>query len=412
MNALICMDKKRLLILILFLAVSGVIGFFLFRFFFRAAAPPSPTEVTETPTTGPGALPTAGEGAPREAPAPPGVLPTTPAVSRAGVPSALPKLQEERQLVAEPVIAPQPDQSGRVSFYNDTDGKFYRVDGNGRVEVLSDQIFFNVERVTWSPDANESIIEYPDGANIYYNFDTRQQVTLPKHWEAFSFSPGGDRIAAKSVGFSPENRWLVTAAPDGANTTLIAPMGDNDDRVIVDWSPNNQVVGFSRTGDALGGDREEILLVGLHGENFKSLTVEGRDFQSAWNTSGNKLLYSVYSAESDFKPTLWVVNAEGDAIGSGRRLLNVETWANKCAFADERTVYCGVPQELSRGAGFAPALADQTPDTLVRIDTQTGARTEIALETPHTIDTITVAPDGETLYFTDKGQSGVFSVNL
>jgi hypothetical protein len=309
-------------------------------------------------------------------------------------------------------VGARADQNGNATFYNDTDGKFFRVGRDGRISVLSNDVFYQVEKVTWSPVSDESIIEYPDGSNIYYNFQTGRQVTLPKHWEEFSFSGGGDRIAAKSIGFSPENRWLVAANPDGSGVQLVAALGDNADKVTVDWSPSNQVVGLSRTGDAVGGDREEVLFVGLNGENFKSTIVEGRGLQSEWSPNGSQLLYSVYSARNDYKPELWIVNAEGDAIGSGRQLLAVETWASKCAFGDARTVYCGVPSQLPNGAGFAPSLADSIPDRLVRIDTQTGARSEIPLAGLHTLDTVSVSPDGKTLYFTDKTQDGIFQVAL
>ncbi len=75
------------------------------------------------------------------------------------------------------------------------------------------------------------------------------------------------------------------------------------------------------------------------------MVVEGRDFREKWSPTGQKMLYSVYSIRSNFKPELWIVNAEGNNIGTGRKLLNLSTWADKCTFADDRFVYCAVHQK-------------------------------------------------------------------
>ena len=301
---------------------------------------------------------------------------------------------------------------GAVKFYNEQDGKFYRLLSDGTLAPMSDEVFFNVDKVTWSPNKDEGIIEYPDGANIYYDFKSRRQVTLPRHWEDFSFSPLGDQVAAKSVGIAPENRWLIAAKPDGSSIRLVEPMGDNADKVTVDWSPNKQIVALSRTGQALGADRQEVLFVGLNHENYRSFVVEGRGLETKWSGSGQKLLHSIHRAESDFKPELWIADATPDTVGGNRRLLNVNTWASKCAMADDRFVYCGVPERLEAGAGFAPAVANTTPDRLFKVDTVTGLKTEIPLTDIYTIDRITLSEDGSRLYFTDKNQVGLFKVDI
>jgi len=115
---------------------------------------------------------------------------------------------------------------------------------------------------------------------------------------------------------------------------------------------------------------------------------------------------------NDYKPELWVVNAEGDTIGTGRKLLGVNTWSEKCTFADERTVYCAVPNNLQRGAGFAPQVSNSTPDTIYRIDVQTGLRAPVTLDEEHTIDSLFLNEDGTILYFTDKNRRGIFEIEI
>ena len=407
------MDKKRIALIFIFVLISLVIGYFMYRLFFAEEAglvPRVPPPTTEKPPTG--EFPPSGIGVPAK----PGEVPTEglpPAITvpGAGVTGAG-AIQLENHFVQSKIVSPSIDKTGNANFYNQNDGKFYRVNKDGATTALSDQVFYNVNKVTWSPNNSESIIEYPDGNNIYYNFQTKKQTTLPQHWEDFSFSPEGARIAAKSIALSPENRWIVTSNPDGGDIQFIESMGENAHKVSVDWSPTRKVVALSQTGDSLGADRQQILLIGQNHENFKALIVEGRGFQSQWSPDGQQLLYSVYSARNDYKPELWIVNADGDNIDSNRRPIQINTWAEKCAFASERFVYCGVPVTLDAGAGFRPDIANSTQDQIYKIDLQNGSKTIVKTDAAHVIDTIFVNPDNTKLFFTDKTQSGLFDLSI
>lgn len=341
-------------------------------------------------------------------------IPNNPTVQPGISPDNTVFTRKVEQILNENIRNPSLGSQGNLNYYNDIDGRFYRIDDNGIPVPLSDQVFFNVDTVTWAPQKEEAIIEYPDGANIYYDFNTNRQVTLPQHWESFSFAPQGEKIAAKSVGLSPENRWLVEANPDGSSVRLLEALGQNADKVIVDWSPNQQVVGFAQTADGVGFNREEVFLVGRNGENFPSMTVEGRGLETKWSPTGDSLLYSVYSGRSDFKPELWITAGNPEQIGTNRRVIGLNTWPDKCHFASERYLYCAVPEALERGAGFNPELADNSPDLLYRIDTQNGIKTEIPLdrEESHIVENMFLSDDGETLYFSDKRREGLFEVSL
>lgn len=408
------MDKRRIIIISIFTLVCIGIGYLLYRVFFYTP-PTAPITTTDEPDGG-SQFPQANQGGPRPGEAlTPDALPVSEGGSvdsggRSTNFGAVPGQVE--QLVNTAITGVSKDSSsGNPRFYNSQDGKFYRINANGQAEPLSDQVFYNVQDVTWSPVSDESIIEYPDGANIYYNFQTKKQASLPKHWESFSFAPSGDKIAAKSLSFSPENRWLVASNPDGANIELVEPLGNNADKVIVDWSPNKQIVALSLTGEDLGSDRQEVLFIGKNGENFKSTIIEGRGLVTNWSGTGEKLLYSVHSARNEFKPELWIVHSAGDAIGENRKPIQLNTWADKCTFTDDRFAYCGVPKELPKGAGFAPSLADNTPDDLYKIDVETGIKTKLPMAADHVIESMFVGKDGKTIYFTDKNQPGLFTIS-
>lgn len=398
--------KKVLMALLMLVVVIAVGAALYFLFFVGPAVPPEEGEVGEVVTPGVG-LPTAQPGAPITPTAPPEIgLPEVDTVAQGGITAVTP-------VVPAATGSATLGTNGTLNYYNKGDGKFYRVMPDGTVKSLSNKAFINVDKATFAPNGNSAIIEYPDGANIFYDFNSGRQVTLPQHWEDFDFSPQGDRIISKSVGIDPDSRYLVTSAPDGSGARAFWELGENQDKVQVNWSPNNQIIATSETGRAFGLDRQEIYFVGLNNENFKSMVVEGLDFRPQWAPDGEQLLYSVAGSLSDWKPLLWVVDASGDNIGLNRRIVNVNTWADKCTYSGNDTLYCAVPTDLPRGAGLQPAVADTIPDEIYRIDMTTGLQTRVAIpEGNHTVEDIMITPDGSKLYFTDKGTGVLNEIKL
>ncbi len=412
---------KRVLLSAALLVVAAVIGFGIYYLFYKktplgqffapAPSPAAPTEVVAPlPTAGVRVPAVPGAAVSPGAPAQPAVTALPPAPQPAYTPrSPLTKIVAEA--TAFQSLNPT---ANAMRYHNPADGKFYRVLTDGSIQPLSAQVFYNVRNVTWASRQNKAIIEYPDNSKILYDFDRQKQTaSLPKHWQEFSFSPEGSQIAAKSIGLSPENRWLITFSDDATETKLIEPMGKNADKVQVSWSPNRQVVAFSQTGEPLGFDRRDILLIGLHHENFKSLTVEGRDFTPQWSPSGQRLLYSVYSMRTNLKPELWLTTTANDKIDDNRQMLKINTWADKCAFADDNVLFCAVPRSLPEGAGISRGVADNIPDDLYKIDLQSGLKIPIPLGADeHTFRAISCDSAAGKIFFTDINQSGIFEVKI
>lgn len=406
---------KRILLVIALVITATLIGFGLYALFKKATTVQPPTEITPEQA---GQLPGAGERTitttaekiedteltrgTQTAPLP------IPQVAPGGYYQAPPVTKINSDFVSYPGFT----QAGNARYYDATNGKFYHITSDGQTRTLSDQTFYNVSNVTWASKNDKAVLEYPDGSKTVYDFEKQKQTTLPKHWQEFSFSPDSTQIAAKSIGLSPENRWLVTINDDGSGTTLVEPMGNNADKVQINWSPSHQAVAFSQTGEPLGGERREVLFVGLNGENFKSTIVEGLGFQPQWSPTGQKLLYSVYSARSDFKPELWIVDSYGDSIGNNRQMLKLNTWAEKCTFAGDTTLFCAVPRDLPQGAGILPEVAANNLDDMYKIDLKTGLKTNVSLGGDYTIKNINYDQSKNKILFTDIAQNGIFEIKL
>jgi hypothetical protein len=407
---------KRVLLIVGFLLAVSALAFGLYWVFFRAPGAPVVTPpVTQVPG---GTLPSAGIGGPptgaTTTPTGPGGLPIEPTEPFVpSVPTGIPTSPRTRILRTTPTRAVSVAQNGQIRGYNPDDGRFYRISTNGDAVPMSNQAFFNVESVAWGNSTDKAIINYPDGANILYDFANDEQVTLPKHWEDFQFSPDDDRIIAKSIGNNEDNRFLVVSDPNGGNAKPIESLGRNQDKVHSSWSPNNQVVAYSFTGEPLGADRQQIILLGQNQENFKGLVVEGRGFMPKWAPSGQNMLYSVYSSGSQYKPTLWVSGASGDSVNANRVNLQINTWADKCSWQSEQILICGVPTELGTGAGLQRTLFDTVPDEIWKINLQTGEKTNLGQpQGGAAVRDISVTPDGRSAIFTDQASGRLIRFDL
>lgn len=298
---------------------------------------------------------------------------------------------------------------GELLYYDNNTGKFYRIGADGNISALSDKSFYDISNVTWANNRDKAVLEFPDGSNILFNFTTGKQITLPKHWEDFTFSTSDQKIAFKSIGLSPENHYLTIANSDGSQAQAIENIAGIESQVIVNWSPNNQMVATVSKGKDL--DRSEIYFVGLNNENFKLMVVEGRDFQGQWSPKGEKMIYSVYNSQNDYKPQLWIADTKADTIGNNRKNLDLQTWSDKCTFSGDSKVYCAVPKELSFGAGLDPRIANNTPDQIYEINLQTGTKTLVAIpDADHTIGQLIV--NSSYIFFTDKNTNKIYKINL
>ncbi len=396
---------KHILFVIAFILIAIGLGVLIYWVFFRSPIIPSyPRPTTEQRS---GALPSAGVGAPTGKPGEAGgaglpsagVIPTIVPPSRS---NASPSRTTVLTTSITRAVSGSPGGDG-LRFYNPVEGKFYRIRDDGSSTALSSQTFYNVDQVTWGKQSDKAILSYPDGSKTLYDFTSDRQFTLPKHWEEFDFSPTDDQIVSKSVGNNENNRFLVIANPDGTNAHPIEDLGRNQDKVHVSWSPNNQVVAYAFTGEPIGLDRQAVVLVGQHQENFKNLIVEGRGFIPKWSPSGEQILYSVYDSNNGYRPTLWISGAVGDAINSNRRNIAIQTWADKCAWQTESVIFCAVPATLGTGAGLQRDLFANVPDNIYRLDLRTGAATNLGQPDGRpSILQLVPSQDGKAVYFNDR----------
>jgi hypothetical protein len=409
---------KRLLFIVGFIILVIAGGFALWFVFFRSFLPGTtitPPNATSTGQLG-GALPGSGPATPGSQTTTPGggVLPTSPSVPGAVIAPGAAAVQTV--LLRDGTtndVSPSSDGSG-ARYYNPDDSKFYRVTPEGISTTLSEQTFPNVQSVTWGNDSDQAILTFPDNSKVYYNFQTKTQATLPSHWEDFSFSPDDRKVVAKSVALDPGSRYLIVSDPDGSNPKAVEPLGENQDKTFPVWTPNNRIIAYATVGDPVGFDRQQIIMVGQNHENFAALDVEGRGFLPLWSPDGTRVLYSVWDAASDFRPQLWLSGGDPNNMNKDRSKLGIQTWADKCLWADPNTVYCAVPDSLPTGAGLQRDLFTNITDSFYKLNLQTGTQTYLGK--PEGVSGGALNPvltaDGNHILFTDAQTGKLYDFQL
>lgn len=407
--------SRRILIIIGFVLLVLLIGFGIYWILFKPILPAQPVlqPIAITPSENIGLQPAQPGERPPIAVQPSPAAPTE-AITQVGQ-IANGGLTKVTTMTTGATLNPRVSPTGNaITYFDPTSGKFVRIKNDGSTETLSDKTFYNVSKITWAPRNEKAVLQYPDGSKILYNFETKQQVSLPSHWDQFSFAPNNDQIAFLSLGADEENQWLAIARDDGSKTQAIEPLGLNAYKVQVAWSPNEQIIAFSNTPQTPSGSgNQEILLVGKNHENFKSLKVNGINFQGEWSPDGTKILYNATRADDDWKPRIWVTAGTPDTIGQNKKPIEIATWVDKCGFASNEALYCAVPKELPRGAGLLREVANTIADDLYKIDLKTGGSTLIAVpDGDRTMGQVMVTPDGKSLYFVNALTQQLEKINL
>ena len=323
---------------------------------------------------------------------------------------------EVDRVIRGDIIGLSSSLSGVGRFYNSDDNKFYKLGPDGQPVLLSDKVFAGVETVAWNKRGENAILEFPDGSNIYYDFENNRQVTLPDQMTEFDFSFDGGQISFEWENeYDEDDNWIGIASPDGSNLQFVEPIGDKQDRIQIDNSPDGRFVALYTKGTAL--DKQQIVPVGKFGENLKAFEVYGRGFESQWSPDGQTMLYSVHSDATDRKPQLWVTKIKGDSVGDFNQPIEVNTWAHKCAFSSGGSdLYCAVSDELPEGIGWFPDLSNQYPEKFYHIDLNTGRKTLLAdpvgVRDFYNASQIILSEDESELYFLDAQTNDIFSLQL
>lgn len=278
-----------------------------------------------------------------------------------------------------------------VQYYDSVTGQFYTIDANGNVTLLDEQVFKGVEAVTWSNDADKAVLEFEDGFKVLYDFTADKQYTLNKDMEEFDFSPTDNQISFKYTPANEAERWLGVANIDGSGARGVEPLGDNEELVNAQWSPAGHSIGV--LNEYIDGIHKQVVPLGFNDENFKGFTVTGRGFDYRWTVDGKRMIYSTYTANSQYNDVLSIVDAYGDTAGQNHLSLELATSVDKCTFSTSGDhLYCAVPVDPPTGGGIDPSVLEEVQHDLYEVNLVTGQKQKIATPADAVAGTALAAP--------------------
>lgn len=326
-----------------------------------------------------------------------------------------PKIEIKKTISQTALTSVLSSDEKNIFYFDKKEGKIYQALPDGTNPQAISEKFYQVEKVNWSPDRTKIALTFPDKTNVIYDLANKRSYILDSHIQEVDFSYQNNQLAYKYLGENSARQYLMISKFDGSEAQVIEHLGENEKNLQIDWSPTNKVVALLK--ESVSDQESEVYFVGLHGENYKSTLVSGFGFKSIWSPKGDKILYSVWNKETDYKPKLWLVEAEDEKIGQNRQDLGIYTFVEKCLWAkDNLTIFCAVPERLEQGAGMVKELAASTKDSLWKINTQTGIKTQIAsnsdLKGIETIEHLEISSDQKTIYLTDKQTGKVYQISI
>jgi hypothetical protein len=385
---------KRIIYIILGIAVLGAIGFFLYRLLVSPAAePPADLPRISGRTIGgaPVALP------PEERPAETPPLPE------------LPSIAEERlvRLTDFPVVSPtlNKDQT-RVLYYKKDGGDLYSSDFSGKTqEKISNLTIIGLLEAIWNPTGERAAVRYLDG-NVVKSFlqiGTSSVAVLPQDITSVSWSPDGKSLAYLLPREGGADLVIADASGRSPRTAFRTPLVDAD----ISWIASDLIV----FGTAPSGLAEGYLFAFSRRDNsFSRMVGPAFGLTGLWSPDGTAALLS--SADRGGKK---LILSSYDRAKNAAGPIPIATLAEKCAWAGIDNAFCAVPREIP-GKTLLPDEYVRgefnSSDRIVAVDLKTGGISEFFSEGAFDMSDLVTAKDKKYLFFVNRVDGTLWSLKL
>lgn len=395
------MNAKKIFIIAAFLLALVAITLAVYNIFFSGKTPVE----TSAPTSS-SALPSGSETA--------GATPTQ--TSSSGTPqnSVSPSTLKIKPISQVSVYGAAIGVDGQtVKYFSRANGHVFQSDFDGlNLKEISSVTLTGLVKAVWSPDKEKVIGVFSDSGGIkkyFYDYTDNQSSLLNSNMGYVAWSPDSKQIAYQFTPATSDESTISIANPDGSNWKDI--FKTRLDNLIVEWpikekvSLRTQVSGLSQgllyAIDSASGDFTRVLS-DIYGLNVK------------WSPQGDKILYSKTSSYGK-NPSLMLT----DETGASSKDLALAGLVDKCVWSkDDRTVYCGLPQEMNPNATWPDDYYKglvALKDDFYKINLETGEKTKILGSTDefsYDAQDLFLSPKEDYLFFTNRSNGLLYSLKL
>ncbi|MBI4836866.1 MAG: hypothetical protein HY813_00450 [Candidatus Portnoybacteria bacterium] len=313
------------------------------------------------------------------------------------------------------VLAPTVDASEKkVKYYSKSEGNIYEVNFDGsNLSRISSANLAGLLQVFWAPNKEKIVGVFQENETIkkyLHDYQGGQSIRLNEKINQVAWSPDSSRIAVESANSDTKTNVISTADAGGDNFKNIFQTRIND--LVLEWPTLDKLSVRTKTSGLSEG---LLITVNPDSGSFNSVLHGIYGLNAKWFPLGDKVLYSATTNEGkDIK--LFTANQNGQEVKD----IGAATLIEKCAFSqDDRTLFCAIPQRLSRNAvwpdDYYKGLVT-TRDDFWKINLETGTKTQIFNSGPDARDynydaiDIFLSPKENYLIFVNKKDGLLYSL--
>ncbi len=294
---------------------------------------------------------------------------------------------------------------------------------NGATSSLSAATISNIITASFSYDGKKILVSSLVGTTTQTSvFDIASQkwTTLPDNMENPVWSPTNDEVAYLATdGYGSETLDTINAAAANPRPVTLTTLAMEN--MLLQWPMANTLIVSDRPSAFIA---DSIWKFNIPSRTLSSVVFEKLGTESSWNASGSALIF--FAGGNNSGGTLVLQDPAGN-----RNLLSFGTLPSKCVFAaptsqaatssvsSVNSIYCAVPTDQSTfQVARLPDEYDQkvyfTNDNFYGIDPSSGSLTNIfsVAEANQNIDATDLKIFNNILFFVNRYDQKLYAISL
>lgn len=296
------------------------------------------------------------------------------------------------------VFFPFLDSNKNINYLGDKGIIFYRYNPTSQEKnkIWEDEVLGTYQAI-YSPDGTKAIVKsnYPEMKNVYYDFQNKKTNELSNKIGNMVFIPTGQKIIYHYFNEEKNESQISMADPDGSNWQKITDLNElkiYDPYLII--SPDGNKLALYPAPEGYG--QNYIYLLDLQTKQISKITDDGYALAPIWSPNSQKIVYQVLDPKT-FKPTLWIMNADG----GNKKSLKIHAFSEKVIWQDEQNLLIALDPDLPDD--FASDLTYKSQDVFWTYNIESSQINQFSTNKTYTeVEDLMYDSQNKTLYFTSN----------